>query len=260
MGFAAEMARALRRHWPHYLAEAAGPATFLTVSSTAAVVFQHPSSAVARAFGPGELGQRVGVALVIAGLIMAMAYSPWGKRSGAHFNPAVTLGFWQLGHIRAADALWYAAFQFAGALAAGFAMHHLLQPWFGYPAIHYNITRPVAGDYGWLWALVAEIGISAVFMGVLLRALHSARLKAWVGALAGLMLAVFIVFEAPVSGMSLNPARTLGAAVPAGLFPSLWIYFAGPPAAMWAAAVWFGRYRERQPLTEKPPVYPAASA
>lgn len=260
MAFAAELTPALRRHWPYYLVEAAGPATFLIVSSAAAVVFHHPNSAVARAFGPNEMGQRVGLGSVIAVLIMAMAYSPWGKRSGAHFNPAVTLGFWQLGHIRAADAVWYVVFQFAGALAAGFAMFHLLQPWFGYPAIHYNITRPIAGDYGWLWALLAEIGISAVFMLVLLRALHSARLKEWAGALAGLMLAVFIVFEAPVSGMSLNPARSTGTAAAAGLAPALWLYFVGPPLAMWAAAVWLGRYRDRKALPERPPVYPDATA
>ena len=260
MGFASELLPALRRHWPYYLVEAAGPATFLIVSSAAAVVFHHPDSAVARTFGPSEMGQRVGLGLVIAVLIMAMAYSPWGKRSGAHFNPAVTLGFWQIGHIRTADAVWYVAFQFAGALAAGPAMFHLLRPWFGYPAIHYNTTRPIEGDYGWLWALLAEIGISAAFMLLLLRALHSAQLKAWVGALAGLMLAVFIVFEGPISGMSLNPARSTGTAAAAGLAPALWLYFVGPLLAMWAVAVWFGRYRARKALAERPPVYPDATA
>ncbi|MGI4886637.1 MAG: MIP/aquaporin family protein [Janthinobacterium lividum] len=260
MGFASELLPALRRHWPYYLVEAAGPAIFLVVSSATAVVFYHPNSRVEQALGPSEMLHRTGLALVIAALIMAMAYSPWGKRSGAHFNPAVTLGFWQLGHIRTADALWYVLFQFAGALAAGFAMFHLLQPWFGYPAIHYNLTRPIAGGYGWLWALAAEIGISAVFMLVLLQALHSARLKEWVGALAGLMLAVFIVFESPVSGMSLNPARSTGTAVAAQLSPSLWIYFVGPLAAMWAMAVLYGRYRDRNALPERPPTYPNASA
>ncbi len=260
MAFTTQMLRALRRHWPYYLVEAAGIAAFVMVSSATAVVFHHPNSAVARAFGPSEMVHRTGLALVVAALIMAMAYSPWGKRSGAHFNPAVTLGFWQLGHIRAADALWYVLFQFVGALAAGFAMFHLLQPWFGYPAVHYNLTRPIEGDYGWAWALAAEVGISGVFMLVLLRALHSAQLKQWVGFLAGAMLALFIVFEAPVSGMSLNPARSTGTAAAAGLAPALWVYFAGPLAAMWGTAAWFGRYRIRKPLAERPPVYPDATA
>ena len=260
MASAAEMTRSLRRHWPHYLAEATGSAIFLAVSSTAAVVFRHPNSAVAQALGPSELVQRTGLALVMGGLVMAMAYSPWGQRSGAHFNPAVTLGFWQLGHIRTADALWYVLFQFAGALAAGFAMFHLLQPWFGYPAIHYNVTRPIDGDYGWLWALGAETSFSGVFMLLLLRALHSARFKDRVGVLAGIMLAVFIVAEAPVSGMSLNPARSMGTAVAAGLAPALWVYFAGPLLAMWGTAALFGRYRGRKPLAERPPVYPNAAA
>ncbi|TPG65629.1 MIP/aquaporin family protein [Hymenobacter nivis] len=260
MGFARELLPALRRHWPYYLAEAAGPAAFLVVSSATAVIFHHPNSAVARALGPSELVQRVGLGLVIAGLIMAMAYSPWGKRSGAHFNPAVTLGFWRLGHIRTADAAWYVLAQFAGALGAGFLMFNLLQQWFGYPAIHYNITRPITGDYGWLLALGAEIGISAVFLLVLLGALHSARFKGWAGALSGLMLAVFIVFESPLSGMSLNPARSTGTAVAAQLAPALWVYFAGPLLAMWAAAAWFGHYRARQALPERPPLYPDPTA
>lgn len=260
MGFATDLLSALRRHWPHYLVEAGGLAAFVSLSSATSVVFHHPSSAVARALGPSEMVQRTGLALVVGGLIMAMAYSPWGKRSGSHFNPAITLAFWKLGHIRTADAVWYVLAQFAGGLAAAFAVFKLLDPWFGYPAVHYNTTRPPNVAFGWAWALLAEMVISAVFLLVLLYALHSARLKAWVGALAGALLALFIVFESPISGMSLNPARSLATATAAGLSPALWVYLVGPLAAMWAAAVWFGRYRERQHLSERPPVYPDATA
>lgn len=260
MAFAPKIISALRRHWRHYLVEAAGPAAFLVVSSAAAVVFLHPSSAVARALGPGAAMQRAGVALVVGGLVMGMAYSPWGQRSGAHFNPAVTLGFWQLGRIRTADALWYVLAQFTGALAAGLAMKRLLAPWFGYPTIHYNTTRPAPGAHGWLWALGAEMMISGGLMLGLLWALHSARRKRWAGALVGVLLALYIVVEAPVSGMSLNPARTLGAAVAAGQGTGLWLYFVGPLTAMWGTAAAYGRYRQRWPPAERPPQYPDATA
>jgi aquaporin Z len=259
MAFATHLAQALRRNWRHYLVEAAGPLAFLTVSSLASVVFHHPESAVARALGPAWV-QRVGIGLALALLVAIMAYSPWGKRSGAHFNPAVTLGFWQLGHIGTADAIWYAVAQFLGALGGGVGMFWLLEPWFGHSEIHYNTTRPIEGAYGWALALGAEMLISAALMLALLWALHSARHKQWAGALVGGMLAFFVVVEAPLSGMSLNPARSLGTAVAAGSGPHLWLYFVGPLAAMWGTAELYRRYRLRQPPGERPPQYPDATA
>ncbi|MDO7850229.1 MIP/aquaporin family protein [Hymenobacter convexus] len=260
MAFATRMTDALRQHWCHYLVEAGGIMAFLTASSLAAVVFHHPDSAVARALGPQEWVQRVGVGLVVGLLIAAMAYSPWGKRSGAHFNPAVTLGFWQLGHIDTADALWYWLAQFAGALLAGFGLFWALAPWFGHHLIRHNTTQPIEATHGWALALGAEMLISSVLMLGLLGALHSATGQKWAGALAGLLLAVFVVIESPLSGMSLNPARTLGTAVAAGEAPHLWLYFVGPLAAMWATAEAFRRYCQRHPPTTRPPHYPDAAA
>jgi aquaporin Z len=254
------MLQALRQNWRHYLVEAVGPMAFLTLSSLAAVLFHHPDSVVARAMGPQEWVQRIGVGLVVGGLVAAMAYSPWGKRSGAHFNPAVTLGFWQLGHIRTADALWYGLAQFTGALVAGFGMFWLLKPWFGHSAIHHNTTQPPDGAHGWAVALGAEMLISAALMLVLLWSLHSTQLTKWTGAFVGVLLALFVVVESPLSGMSLNPARTLGAAAAARSGPGLWLYFLGPFAAMWATAELYRRYRHRRPQAEQPPIYPDPSA
>ena len=234
---------------------------FLTVSSVASVVFHHPDSALARALGPQPWVQRIGVGAALALLIAAMASSPWGKRSGAHFNPAVTLGFWQLGYIATADALWYGLAQFAGAVLAGVAMFWLLKPWFGHPDIHYNTTTPIEAAHGWALALGAEVLISGLLMLVLLRALHSARLKPWAGVLAGLALAFFVVVEAPLSGMSLNPARTLGAAVAAGISTHLWLYFLAPFGAMWATAALYQYYHRRKATGQAtPPHFPDATA
>lgn len=261
MAFATHLTQALRRNWRYYLVEAAGIMAFLTVSSLAAVVFHHPDSALARAFGPEAWVQRIGVGTAVGLLITAMANSPWGKRSGAHFNPAVTLGFWQLGYIATADALWYALAQFSGALLAGFGMFWLLKRWFGHPDIHYNTTTPIAATHGWAVALGAETLISAALMLVLLWALHSPRRKPWAGALAGLTLAFFVVVEAPLSGMSLNPARTLGTAVAARKGHGLWLYFVGPLAAMWATAALYQRHRRSRPLAEQElPHFPDPSA
>jgi aquaporin Z len=260
MAFATRMTQALRHNWRHYLVEAGGIMAFLTFSGLASVLCHHPDSALTQVLGAREWVQRMGVGLVVGGLIAAMAYSPWGKRSGAHFNPAVTLGFWQLRHIGTADALWYALAQFAGALVAGVGMYWALAPWFGHPSIHHNTTQPLDGPHGWPLALAAEMLISSIMMLGLLRSMHSARGKKWTGALAGLLLAVFVVVEAPLSGMSLNPARSLGTAVAAGEAPHLWLYFVGPLGAMWATAEAYRRHRQRHPPTELPPRFPDARA
>ncbi|MBU6120243.1 aquaporin [Hymenobacter siberiensis] len=109
-------------------------------------------------------------------------------------------------------------------------------------------------------ALGAEILISGALMMVMLWSLHSARLKQWTGAFVGLLLALFVVVEAPLSGMSLNPARSLGSAIPAGSSPSLWLYFLGPLTATWVTAAVYGRWRQRRHPTAYPPVCPDYSA
>ena len=260
MLFATHLLRALRRHWPHYLVEAAGIMAFLVFSSVAAVVCLHPDSAVARALGPQAWVQRIGVGLVVGGLIAAMAYSPWGKRSGAHFNPAVTLGFWQLGHIRTADAVWYVVAQFGGALVAGAGIYRLLAPWFGHPAVHYNTTRPPEGAYGWVIALGAELLISGALLLAMLwsfalgpvQAVDRGNCRAAAGAVCGGGGSAF--------GHEPEPRPHAGQRRGGRGHPGLWLYFLGPLAAAWVAAGAFGRWRKRHFATAHPPVYPDASA
>jgi len=229
-----------RRHWTFYLAEAAGAATFIIVSACAAVLVNHPSSPVRQWLGDNELLRHVVLGLPIGLAVAVMTYSVWGKRSGAHLNPAVTLAFWQLGSLRAADAFWYVVFQFGGALAGGTLMAQLLARWYSHPAIKQNTTTP--GDWGVGVALLAEAAISAFFMFVLLWALHSEQRRKYAGWLLAGLLALYIGFETPLSGMSLNPARSLGTAIAAGKFTGLWVYFVAPIAAMWLVAVLFQRY------------------
>ncbi|UOR06423.1 aquaporin [Hymenobacter aerilatus] len=229
-----------RRNWTYYLTEAAGAATFIIVASCAAVVVQHPSSPVRQWLGNNELLRHMVLGLPIGLAVALMTYSAWGQRSGAHLNPAVTLAFWQLGSLRATDAFWYVVFQFGGALAGGMLMEQALVHWYDHPAVRQNVTVP--GHWGVGMALLAEAAISAFFMFVLLWALHSETRRKYAGWLLAGLLALYIAFETPLSGMSLNPARSLGTAVAAGNFTGLWVYFVGPIAAMWLVAVLFQRY------------------
>ena len=232
--------KALQHHWPYYLAEAAGLAIFVVFSCLTAVFFNHPTAPGRQWLGENEWLRRVATAVVMASVVAGISLSTWGQRSGTHINPAVTVAFWQLGSIRGVDAFWYIVAQFAGAILAGELMVNLLREWYPHPDVHFNITKP--GLPGWAVALLAEFVISGIMAGVLLVALHSKRLKKAAPWLLAGLIAVYIVFETPLSGMSLNPARSLGTAVAAGQYPALWIYFVGPVAATWLATVLFKRF------------------
>jgi NADH dehydrogenase len=177
----------------------------------------------------------------IAGLAMgltaiALIYSPWGKQSGAHMNPAVTLTFLRLGKIRARDAFFYIGAQFVGG-AAGVAVVALVaRSWIADPSVAFVATVPGAGGArGLAVAFAGELAISALLMTVVLRVAPS-RFGRWTGLCAGVLVALFITFEAPLSGMSMNPARTIGSAIFAGAWSGIWIYFTAPIVGMLVAA------------------------
>ncbi|MBT9392033.1 aquaporin [Hymenobacter sp. NST-14] len=243
------LVRAGRRHWPHYLAEAAGLGFFVVCAGLLTVLLEHPASPLAAVVPASALLRRAWLGAGMVLVVVAIVYSPWGQRSGAHINPAVTLAFWQLGKVSATDALWYVLAQFAGGVAAALLLQLSLGThWYGHPAVAHTLTQPDPARGGWPVALGAEFVISFIMMMVLLLALHSARLKSFTGWLLGLLLAVYITFEAPLSGMSLNPARSLGTAVAAGSYTGLWVYFLAPPLAMWLATVVFRYFHHGEDL------------
>src|SRR3989441_984304 len=144
---------------------------------------------------------------------VAIIYSPWGKRSGAHFNPSVTLTFLRLGKVEPSDALFYVVFQFLGGFLGVLLARALLGMVVPTPAVKYAATLP--GPRGTGPAFIAEAVISFVLMLVLLLVSNTRRLARLTGMCAGILVASYIAFEAPISGMSMNPARTLASAVPA---------------------------------------------
>ena len=168
--------------------------------------------------------------LTAAGLI----YSPWGQRSGAHLNPSVTLTFWRLGKVRPWDAVFYVAAQFVGAIVGVGGAASVLGAWLAHPAASYAATVPGAGGAG--PAFVAEFLIALLLMTVVLIVSNRPGLNRFTGVCAGALVAIYIVFEAPVSGMSMNPARTVGSAVYAQVWTAVWVYFAAPLLGMLAAA------------------------
>jgi aquaporin Z len=117
--------KALRDHLPEYLAEAVGLGLFMMSAGAFATLINAEDSPV-RAAVPSELARRALMGLAMGVTAVALIYSPWGRRSGAHINPATTLTFWRLGKVARWDAVFYVAAQFAGGVVGAIYICALL--------------------------------------------------------------------------------------------------------------------------------------
>src|SRR5690242_36773 len=117
----------------------------------------HPSSPVAASL-PRPWGPMVAIAVAMGLSVCVLVQLPWSKRSGGHFNPAVTLTFWRLGKVRGADAAWYVAAQFAGALVGMLGVAAPLSRWLAHPAVNFAATAP--GPRGVTAAVLAEAAMA----------------------------------------------------------------------------------------------------
>ncbi|MCB9960139.1 MAG: aquaporin [Rhodospirillaceae bacterium] len=224
---------ALRAHWPEYLIEAAGLGLFMVSAGVFATLLWAPGSPLEGLVADG-VPRRALMGVLMGLTAVLIIYSPFGQRSGAHLNPALTLTFWWLGKIASADALFYVLAQTIGGTLGVLAVLLALGPAFADPPVTYVATQ--VGPHGAIAALAAETAIAFVLMLTVLAVGNSRRFMRATGLCAGLLLVVFITVEAPYSGMSLNPARSLASALPAMLFDRFWVYVAGPLGGMLAAA------------------------
>jgi aquaporin Z len=233
---------ALRGHWPEYLIEAWALGMFMISAGVFAVLLESSTSPLPGAIADTDLRRVLG-GLAMGLTAVALIYSPWGKRSGAHMNPAITLAFLRLGHITRIDAAFYILAQCIGGVLGVLFVLSVFGTAFSHPPVSYVATTPVRGAGV---AFVAESLISFLMMTMVLRASNSARYMRYTGLFAGLLVATFISVEGPFSGMSMNPARSFASAFPAGEWTSFWIYLAAPVAAMQAATALHLRLRGAQ--------------
>ena len=234
------MIEAFRNHWPEYLMEAAELGLFMISACVFTVLLFHPASPIAQNIHSAIM-RRLLMGAAMGSTAIAIIFSPLGKRSGAHFNPSVTLAFFRLGKIEAWDTAFYILFQFAGGIA-GVVLASLL---LGQPVAHQsvNYAATVPGPSGPAFAFLAEVLISFILMSVVLVVSNKKRLGRFTGLFAGALVATYITIESPISGMSMNPARSFGSATVAHLWMSLWIYFIAPPLGMLLAAEVYKRLK-----------------
>jgi aquaporin Z len=223
----------LKRHWPEYLMEAAELGIFLISAGLFTSLLESPRFFLGRAhLAPSFSRALIGIAM--GGTAAGLIYSPWGKRSGAHMNPAITITFLRLGKIPPWDAFYYILFQFAGGLAGVLLTTSVLGTAFTHPPVNYVVTIP--GPAGSCVAFAGELTISIIIMAVILYVSNKPTVARFTGLLAGLLIASFVEFEAPLSGFGMNPARSLASALPSDIWNGMWIYFIAAPVGMLLAA------------------------
>lgn len=227
-------------HWREYLMEAGGLGLFLIAACVLTTLAEHPASPIRQGISNAFV-RRVIIGAGMGLTAIALIYSPWGKQSGAHLNPSVTITFLRLGKLTRTDAFFYVVAQFVGAGAGVLVSAVFLKHWISYPAVNYAVTVP--GRAGTTAAFGAECVISFCLMTMILFVSNSKSFPALTGIFAGILIVTYISLEAPLSGMSMNPARTVGSALLSRIWNSWWIYFIAPPIGMLAAAEFYRKVR-----------------
>ncbi len=169
---------------------------------------------------PGSLGG-VGISLVFGLVIMAMIYAG-GHLSGAHYNPSVTIAFTLARHFPPREAIAYIAAQLIGATSAALL---LLSAWSAKPA-HLGATLPHVAI---LTALTYETVLTAILMFVITAVATDTRAVGAAAAIAiGGTVALDALFGGPITGASMNPARSFGPALVSDTWSDFWVYLVGP--------------------------------
>jgi aquaporin Z len=221
-------------HWKEYAIETAALAAFMTSALAFTTLLEHPASPARQAI-TSPLARRVLIGVAMGLTAASITYSPWGRRSGAHLNPSVTLSFLRLGKVAPLDAFFYVVAQFIGGAVGVALVASAFRQFVSDPTVNYVATVP--GPAGLAAAFGAELAISFGMMTLILITSNTTRLAGFTGLFAAGAVALYITIEAPVSGMSMNPARSLGPAIEAaGAIRPLWIYFTAPPLGMLLAA------------------------
>ncbi len=195
--------------------EAAAPHCLAEAISTFALVFAGTGAIVIDDVSPVSIGQ-VGVGLTFGLVVMAMIYAV-GDVSGAHLNPAVTVGFYVAGRLGGRAVGPYVASQLAGALLASGLLRTLFP---GHTTL--GATLPAASV---AQSFFLEVVLTALLMFVILCVAHGSKEKGLVAGMAiGGTVGLEAIFAGPISGASMNPARSLAPAVVSGHLSAVWLY------------------------------------
>jgi aquaporin Z len=234
----ASIAEAVGTHWREYLMEATEIGVLmLSTCICGTLIYADESPIKPLGFAPALKSMLMGTGIAITTFLIIR--SPFGRRSGAHFNPAVTLTFLWLKRVHRWDAACYIAVQFVGALAGVLVAKQILGTRLSGPSVRYMVTLP--GNYGSPIAFIREFLLSGLLMSTVLYASNHRLFARFTPALVALLTLFYFVLSPSISGFSVNPARTFASALFAGVWQGIWIYFAAPCLGMLTAAAIYVR-------------------
>lgn len=214
----------MKHNWPAYLAEFFGTAVMMGIGIGAVVLMWHEGSSMGE-WIPSDPVRRLATGILFAGGGTLVVLSPLGQRSGGHLNPAMTFAFWLRKKISSLDALCYVIAQIAGALLGVLVVAAIAGE--AARSVDLGLTRPGVG-YTPTIALIAELIITFSLIFLVFWAVDKRTVARFTPYLAGLLIALLVMIEAPVSGTSLNPARSFAPAMLSGIFNDFWLYVVGP--------------------------------
>jgi aquaporin Z len=222
-------------HWAEYTAELVGTAFNIFVGLSA-IVFDFAQGLPMEHLIPDPSIRLLITGLIFSGSGALFAISPLGKLSGAHINPSLTLAFWIHGKMHGQDALGYIFAQFIGAIIGAIL---LVLVWGKYAGTVYNgMTLPGVGYALW-FVFIAEVFITFLLVLSIFLFVSNPRLMRWTPLMVWLLITAIVWQEAPISGTSLSPARSIGPAFVTGLWRDQWLYCIAPPLGALLAVAMF---------------------
>jgi len=211
-----------------YCDEALGLGIFMFSAGFFDMLIEYPGLPF-RGHLPSALLRRFLVGLSMGLTALYIFTSQFGKASGAYINPSITIVRYWLHDISLKDSIFYTLFQLAGGAAGLYLVYVLFPEKISSPVVNYIVTVP--GKAGIAIAFISELVISFLLIVVVLFTEKGSLAKYTVYFVA-LLITLFITFEAPYSGMSMNPARTFASAIVGGQWRAFWLYCLAPTAGM----------------------------
>jgi aquaporin Z len=231
-----QMKASFKKNKKHYLQEALGLAIFMiSASFFGAMLFSEKSSWHTSL--PGDTTRNILMGLAMGTTALFIFYSPFTAPSGSQINPAVTITFLRLGKMCPYDAMFFIISQIIGGTIAVYIMQLLMGDLLTTPPV--NLVATVPGKFGTTAALITEFVIAFITMTMVLFTSNHDKLKKYTRLFAACLVCIWVIVAGPVSGFSMNPARSFASALPANIWTAFWIYLLIPFAGMLSAAEFF---------------------
>jgi aquaporin Z len=212
-----------RLHPAMYAAEAAGTALLVFGGLSVVILINSPEGPVASLIPPPGL-RRALAGFLFGSIGAAIAFSPIGRISGAHINPAMTLAFWLEDKLKWRDAIAYVLAQCAGAVVGAAGL--LVWGRMGW-SLDEGATLPGAG-WGAGWAVAGEALCGFLLVALIFAMTAGKATRPYTPLVNPALFCLLVWLEAPISGASSNPARSFGPAVVTGTWQDHWVYWVGP--------------------------------